>query len=290
MKIAWVSDIHGNLTALEAVDADLTREGVDVVVNLGDALSGPLLALDTARWLMAHTTSPAPGQPPWLHITGNHERQLLVAAQRLAQGTPPRPATDSDHLAALDIDSAALAWVRDLVPSTHPPLHRGQWQAHLLGADVALCHGTPANDLTYLLDTPDGEATVMATDAELAERLGTHVPDHITLLACGHTHLARHLTLARPAGSLQLVNPGSVGLPAYDDDSPHPRSSYHRVENGCPDARYALTERTPGTSGWKVSLHSVPYDFEPMARQADRRGRPDWAHALRTGRMPRPTA
>ncbi len=235
MKIAWVSDIHGNLTALEAVDADLTREGVDVVVNLGDALSGPLLALDTARWLMAHTTSPAPGQPPWLHITGNHERQLL-------------------------------------------------------GADVALCHGTPANDLTYLLDTPDGEATVMATDAELAERLGTHVPDNITLLACGHTHLARHLTLARPAGSLQLVNPGSVGLPAYDDDSPHPRSSYHRVENGCPDARYALTERTPGTSGWKVSLHSVPYDFEPMARQADRRGRPDWAHALRTGRMPRPTA
>ena len=74
MKIAWVSDIHGNLPALQAVDADLQRQDVDVVVNLGDALSGPLLALDTARWLMARSATPAPDQQPWLHIAGNHEQ------------------------------------------------------------------------------------------------------------------------------------------------------------------------------------------------------------------------
>ena len=301
MKIAWVSDIHGNLTALQAVEADLQREGVDVVVNLGDALSGPLLAQDTARWLMARTptvtTTPAPGQPPWLHIAGNHERQLLAAARRLAHHQPPRGGpTDSDHLAAQQLDDATLAWVASLVPSTQAALHSGQWHTDLLGTDVALCHGTPADDLVYLLDTPEGDATVMATPAELAERLGTCVPAHISLLACGHSHLPRHLTLARPTGQtghtdqlalLQLVNPGSVGLPAYDDDSPFPKSRYHRVETGSPDARYALTERTTAQPGWTVSLRSVPYDVEPMARLADSQGRPDWAHALRTGRMAR---
>ncbi|WP_411970129.1 metallophosphoesterase family protein [Paucibacter sp. Y2R2-4] len=43
MRIAVLSDIHGNLAALEAVVADFRRRGVDAVVNLGDSLSGPLL-------------------------------------------------------------------------------------------------------------------------------------------------------------------------------------------------------------------------------------------------------
>jgi len=43
MRIAFVSDIHGNLAALDAVIADIARRGVHEVVNLGDTLSGPLL-------------------------------------------------------------------------------------------------------------------------------------------------------------------------------------------------------------------------------------------------------
>jgi predicted phosphodiesterase len=53
MRIALVSDIHGNLPALEAVVRDIAQRGVEVVVNLGDSLSGPLLPLETARYLMA---------------------------------------------------------------------------------------------------------------------------------------------------------------------------------------------------------------------------------------------
>ena len=68
MRIAFVSDIHGNLTALDAVIADIERRGVDEVVNLGDTVSGPLLPLETARRL--HPL-------PWLHVAGNHERQVL---------------------------------------------------------------------------------------------------------------------------------------------------------------------------------------------------------------------
>jgi hypothetical protein len=55
---------------------------------------------------------------------------------------------------------------------------------------------------------------------------------------------------------------------------------------GAPHARWALLERRP--AGWQVSLHAVPYDWEAAAAQAERNGRPDWAHGLRTGRMPRP--
>ena len=77
MRIAVVSDIHGNLAALQAVVADVQRRGVDRVINLGDSLSGPLLPLQTARFLMASG---------WLHLAGNHERQVLT--QTPAQWSP----------------------------------------------------------------------------------------------------------------------------------------------------------------------------------------------------------
>lgn len=68
MRIAFVSDIHGNLAALNAVIDDIGRRQVDQVVNLGDTVSGPLLPMQTARRLSAL---------PWLHVAGNHERQVL---------------------------------------------------------------------------------------------------------------------------------------------------------------------------------------------------------------------
>ena len=82
----------------------------------------------------------------------------------------------------------------------------------------------------------------------------------------------------RSARGQLLVNPGSVGLGAYDDELPEP----HVVETGSPDARYAMLERLPG-GGWTAALLSVPYHHEAMAQLAQQRGRPEWAQALRTG-------
>ena len=48
MRLALVSDIHGNLAALEAVIADLENRQIDQVINLGDTLSGPQLPAETA--------------------------------------------------------------------------------------------------------------------------------------------------------------------------------------------------------------------------------------------------
>jgi predicted phosphodiesterase len=253
MRLAVVSDIHGNLPALQAVQADFRRAGVNGVVNLGDCLSGPLWPAETARHLMALA---------WPTIRGNHERQLLDH-ERERMGS-------SDRIAREQLDDAALAWVAAL-PLT-------LWPAD----GVFACHGTPASDLAYFLETVtadlgrDGSPGVrLATAAEAAARAGEV---QAGLILCGHTHTPRCVALAD--GRL-VVNPGSVGLQAYDDDHPHA----HRVEIGSPHARYAIVESA--AHGWQVQLRAVAYDWEAAARRAEAHGRGDWADALRTGRVGR---
>ncbi|MFT3913861.1 MAG: metallophosphoesterase family protein [Anaeromyxobacteraceae bacterium] len=241
MRLALVSDIHGNLPALEAVEADLAGRAVDAVLNLGDSLSGPLLPLETARHLMA---------TGWLHLAGNHERQLL--------GDPARMGLSDAHARAR-LGDAELAWIAGLPPRA----------AYAPG--VHLCHGTPASDLVYLLETVERTGLRAATAAEVEARLGDV---DAALVACGHSHVPRAVRARR--GAL-VVNPGSVGLPAYDDGNPHP----HVVETGSPDARYAIVETVAG--GWRAELVSVPYDHAAMAALARERGREDWARALATG-------
>lgn len=90
-----------------------------------------------------------------------------------------------------------------------------------------------------------------------------------------------HSTCYSLKNSQLLCNPGSVGLPAYDDN--HPID--HVVETGTPDARYAIIEHRD--SHWHVGLFTVPYNFELVAQLAELRNRPEWAHALRTGYMPK---
>ena len=265
MRIAFVSDIHGNLTALQAIVADIERRQITTVVNLGDTLSGPLLPQETAQLLRSLA---------WLHVGGNHERQVLTFPLNRQNKS------DAFTSAAIDIDSKA--WIGGHANPGDLRLHEGRMWPDRLGPDVALCHGSPRSDVEYLLETPVGEVALLASATEIEERLDNRLGPHITLLACGHTHVPRSVRTAR---GLLIVNPGSVGLPAYDDDHPLPKSSYHRIENGSPDARYAVAEKINGQ--WRSELISVAYDFKPMAELAENNGRPDWAYALRTGYMPR---
>ena len=247
MRFALLSDIHGNLAALEAVVADLRRRGVERVVNLGDSLAGPLLPLETARYLMAQD---------WTHLAGNHERQVLHLRPDVNSGT--------DYYTRTQLGAAELAWTASLRP-----------RLDYAGGDVLLCHGTPGSDITYFLESVDPAGLRRASAAEVAERLGDGVA--ASLIACGHSHIAR---CVRSASGQLIVNPGSVGQPAYDDDQPYD----HVVENGAPDARYAIVERRG--AHWSCELIAVPYDHAAMARLARQRGREDWAVALETGYMP----
>jgi len=245
MRIAAISDIHGNLGALDAVLADIERRGADLTVNLGDILSGPLLPRETADRLMALDLPT---------IAGNHERQLLGPA-RDAMGSSDRHAADS-------ITEPQRRWLAAL-----PPF---RWAA----ADVFLCHATPLSDVACFLEDIRGGELIPAPLAAIEERAR---PCGASLILCGHTHLPR---VARLGSGQVIVNPGSVGIQAYDGHHPIP----HRVEVGSPHARYAMIERT--VNGWIADLIAVPYDWEAAAEVAARSGRSDWAGALRSGFLP----
>jgi hypothetical protein len=74
-----------------------------------------------------------------------------------------------------------------------------------------------------------------------------------------------------------IVNPGSVGLPAYADDKPFE----HVMESGSPHARYAVMTASP--EGWVVEQRAIPYDWRVAADMARSNGRDDWAQWLLTG-------
>ncbi|MBI2333999.1 MAG: metallophosphoesterase, partial [Chloroflexi bacterium] len=81
-----------------------------------------------------------------------------------------------------------------------------------------------------------------------------------------------------------IINPGSVGLPAYEDETPE----HHVMETGSHHARYAILEYK--NDDWQVELITVAYDHQQAAKQARKNGRPDWEYALQTGFMPRTEA
>ena len=202
-RLAVLTDIHGNLPALEAVIADAEAQGCTQFANLGDSLSGPLWPAETADLLIARD---------WPTIAGNHERQLLTF-DRARMGV-------SDAFARQALNDGHLQWLASLPPTLD------------LSPEVLLCHGTPTDDLEHFLHTVENGATREASDAEIRDRAGDRGE---ALILCGHTHLPRVLTLA---DGRTIANPGSVGLQAYDDDHPSP----YRVENGDPCGRYAIVD------------------------------------------------
>lgn len=179
-RTAVLSDIHGNLPALEAVIADARAQGCGAFLNLGDCLSGPLWPAETADLLIAHA---------WPTIAGNHERQLL--APRTEMGA-------SDAFAAQRLSDAHRRWIAAL-----PPL--------LAFGDILLCHGSPTNDLEHLMFDAGAGWLAAASDEDIAARVGGRGE---TLILCGHSHRPSERAYAP---GRRAANPGSVGLQAFID-------------------------------------------------------------------------
>jgi predicted phosphodiesterase len=243
-RIAAVSDIHGNILALRAVEADLARRGAEAVIDLGDDASGPLWPLETTRELMGLG---------WIRALGNHDRSMARS--------DPASLGPSDAFARLALGERELSWLGGAPPMAS------------CGEGIVGIHGTPGDDEGYLVETAEGGGVRPAPPEVVLERLG---PLRFPLVLCGHTHLRRRVEL--PGGGL-VVNPGSVGLPAYADDGANP----HVVESGSPHARYAILSAVGG--GWDVEFILVEYDWDRAADKARAEGRPDWERALRTGFM-----
>jgi predicted phosphodiesterase len=242
-SLAILSDIHGNRWALEAVLEDLAGTPRAAIINLGDTLWGALDPAGTADLLMALSIR---------NVRGNTDREMLESAGNSA--------TDLHSRAALT--GPRRDWL-----AAHEPL------IELDG--IVACHGTPQSDSTSLLEEITAAGVHRRGQAAVAAALGDLSPA-VSLVLCGHTHLSGIVQV--PSGPL-VVNPGSIGLPAYRHDTPWP----HCMESGSPHARYAVVQRL--NRGWRVEHRAVLYDWEAAAKCAHDVGRPDWAHQLRTGHV-----
>ena len=240
MRIAAISDIHGNALALDAVLADVRRRGHDLIVQLGDALSGPLWPQRTADRLRSLDA---------VHVRGNHDVALFDPATH----APGR----TDRWTLERVDAPTLEWLR------------GWPRIHAVGTELLCFHGAPHWEDHYLLEeAPDGDPRLRSPADIEADLRGARA----RVMVCGHSHTQRVVTL--DDGSV-IVNDGSVGLPAYDEPL---RGGTVYVQAGSPHARYAMIEVTPAAV--TVELVMVEYDWRAASAKAAAEGFDAWARWL----------
>jgi predicted phosphodiesterase len=229
VRLAVISDVHGNRLALDAVLDDIAREGADAVVCLGDHVSGPLDPAGSAERLMG-LDGPV--------IRGIHDRWLV---DRQVKALDP-----VDRFALMRLKASHRAWL-EAMPATAT-----------IGEDVFLCHGTPTSDNTVWLDNYwyDRQTTLPSEPGIERQAAGVNYP----VILCGHTHVARSVRLRD--GRL-IVNPGSVGLQIVHG-SPDARYAIVERRDGqwfssirmVPYAHDAAAEqaRANGFAGWVEAI------------------------------------
>ena len=201
MKVAVLSDIHGNFQALERVMQDVKEHNCEKVFCLGDlAMAGPQprMVIDFVR-----------RQNNWIVIQGNTDKMIADFSPEILCGTMKVFPVMANALAddVLFIEEDKKEYLRKLP---------AQKELTVEGVKILLVHGSPRrNNEDILPDMPlkDIEAMLEGTDADL--------------ILCGHTHI--------PAGyqtnkKQTVVNAGSVGRPMTDE----PKACYviAEFENG----------------------------------------------------------
>ena len=250
-RIAVISDVHGNSLALSSVLDDIDSRGIERILNLGDSLYGPLDPAGTADMLLSRKIT---------SVRGNEDR-ILVRSCGTDGGVSSRETANlSLRFTRSNLTIEHMNWLSSLPTDLH------------LDPGLYLCHASPGDDTEYLLWEIGELGARRRSDGEILSMLG-EITSPVVL--CGHDHLQANDLL--PDGRL-VVNPGSVGLPAYMDDLPHP----HVMEAGSPHACYSILHRNGGK--WEVEHRSVDYDWESASRMAAENDRSDWVNWLLTGR------
>jgi putative phosphoesterase len=238
MRLALLSDLHGNPIALDAVLDDIASRGsVDRFVVLGDLVA---IGHDPVGVLERPVTLPGA-----CIVQGNTDRYVVT-------GQRPYPsfedvAADTTLIPRLVEVAHSFAWTQGMVSAsgwldwlTVLPLE----QRFTLpdGTVVLATHVAPGQD--------DGAGIHSAlSDAELAALVGTASAE---LVCVGHTHRP----LDRTVGNIRVVNTGSISNPVPSD----------------PRASYALVEATP--LGYSVRHRRVAYDYAAVISAVERSRHP----------------
>lgn len=224
MRIALISDIHGNLVSLEAVLASIERQNVNEIIFLGDAATlgpQPHEVLQRIKAL---------GCPC---VIGNHETYLFKPALGLA------------YMQGTQWFNDVLSWCRARLTSEDYKFMRSfqpMLKVKLEGENTLICfHGSPRRHTDNILATTPSH--------ELNEMLAGR---RATVMAGGHTHVQ----MMRQHKGILLVNAGSVGMPfeqmPFGDHGP-------RV---MPWAEYCIV--TSENSAISVDLRRIPVDIHAI--------------------------
>ena len=236
MRIAIISDMHGNDLAFEAAEADLQRQSIDQIVCLGDAIQGgpqPAAVVQRLRALNCPV------------VMGNADAWLISGEETTDEGIPP------ERLQKMgDVRLWSLSQLSDddrtFISSFQPTI-----TLNLEGNLDLLCfHGSPASFDDVILPT--------APQEDFEKFLGAYA-DHI--LTGGHTHAQQ----IRRNGELFFFNPGSVGF-AYSHNQPD--DQFHADSW----AEYAILTVENGQTS--LEFRRIPFDSKELIRIYRESGRP----------------
>lgn len=243
-EIAILSDIHGNSWAFREVLSDIKNRGIKTIINLGDSLYGPLDPIGTFNLLIENNV---------ISISGNEDRIIL-------ENLSSRSDSITIEFMKTQINRNTIDWLTKL---PFDFIHEN---------NIYCCHASPQCDTDYLLESlqPD---YVTIKDNQKIDKILKNIEQKIVI--CGHSHVSRIVETDNKI----IINTGSIGLPAYDDDLP----ILHKMENFDSHARYSILR--PTKNSVNIEQIAISYDYEEAARMAEKNKRNDWAKWIRTGRV-----
>lgn len=239
MRALVVSDIHGNMHALEAVLAAArsgAAGGFEQLWNLGDMVgygAGPNEVIDTLRSFSGEDA---------VHVRGNHDR--VCSGLTSPQGFNP-VAAEAAAWTRLHLTPSNREWLRATPMGPVLPPHQTRPRA--------MCaHGSPLHEDQYIVSMRDAWAPLQRMATEITFIGHTHVQcgfsqraqdweEDRPSYAEGPRQTMEQFVLDLPEGSRHLVNPGSVGQPRDGDWR----------------AAFAIYDDVAG----QVTLFRAPYDL-----------------------------
>jgi putative phosphoesterase len=236
MRVAIISDIHGNDIAFEIVEVDIKDQRVDQIVCLGDAVQGGPQPAEVAQRLR-RLNCPV--------VMGNADAWLLSGVETAEEGIPPERLRKMEEVRNWSV-SRLTEEDRRFIASFQPTI------TLRLEDDLnLLCfHGSPTSYDDVILPA--------ASEQEFQKFLGSY-SDRI--LTGGHTHAQQ----IRRFGKFFFFNPGSVGF-AYNHNQPD--NDFHAD----PWAEYAILTAESGLVS--LEFRRVPFDAQELIRIHRESGRP----------------
>lgn len=208
MRFLILSDIHGNHEALRAVLGHVRRKRYDRVLFLGDAVGYGASPNRALQWLRSLGDSV-------VVVRGNHDRVCAGLDSGEYFNEFARQATVWTYE---NLEPRNLEFLRSFQPG---PVE--------ISSELAVCHGSPVDEDTYIFSAYDAQFAFNAVPHQLILFGHTHVPSAFILRSteAGRTLEVRLLSGRRTVldiepGCRYLLNPGSVGQPRDRD----PRASY----------------------------------------------------------------